>query len=106
MKYNKSNIPVENFLNRVHVAAYTKYIKKQQDDIGQAKELQAFFRTLKDIASGKDPQENIFDRAIMNELVQEIDTQLKKMDFQVEQLINYLEEQAIPINKVLISSEN
>lgn len=78
MKYNKSNIPVENFLNRVHIAAYAKYIKKQQDDIGQAKELQAFFRTLKDIASGKDPQENIFDRAIMNELVQEIDTQLKK----------------------------
>ena len=29
MKYNKSNIPVENFLNRVHVAAYAKYIKKQ-----------------------------------------------------------------------------
>lgn len=78
MRYNKNNIPVEQFLNRVHTAAYAKYVKKQQADVGQAKLLQDFFQSLKRMAIDSEAENtSIIDKQIMNELLKEIDNQLK-----------------------------
>lgn len=71
MRYNnRTNMPVEEFLGRVHNAARIKYIDKQIEDKEIAQKLQDFFRALKDAAAGKTVKENdIFDQAIIEEIL-------------------------------------
>lgn len=78
MRYNKTNIPVEEFLGRVHTAAYAKYVKKQQEDVGQARELQDFFQTLKKAAVDIKTNSNVIDKQLTAELLKEVQNQLEK----------------------------
>lgn len=92
MRYNKTNMPVEVFLNRAHARAKIKYIERLKDeDKTQAQQLQDFFRALKDVAAGKDiKKNNIFDQAIIQQILDTTNQLLSSRGFNTRDKVTKL----------------